>query len=80
MKIMNLAMMFIGHAMLWYMKYQTNTSVEQSITLEEIGQMLLKEFHKLESKLQYITELKEIKQVQNEIVWDYDQRFKYVMG
>jgi hypothetical protein len=29
---------------------------------------------------QYITELKEIKQVQTESVWDYDQIFKDLMG
>jgi hypothetical protein len=80
MKIVQLAMMFRGHALLWYMKYQTTTPTGQSRTLAEIGQALLKEFWKLKSESQYITELKEIKQVQNETVWDYDQRFKDVMG
>jgi hypothetical protein len=40
----------------------------------------LKEFKKPRSKLQYIKKLKEIKQVQTESVWDYDQRFKDLMG
>jgi len=40
----------------------------------------LKGFKKLKFESQYITELKEIKQVQNESVWDYDQCFKDLMG
>jgi hypothetical protein len=48
--------------------------------LEEIGQALLKEFWKPKYESQYITELKEIKQIQTETVWDYDHRFKDVMG
>ena len=40
----------------------------------------MKEFKKPKSKLQYIIELKEIKQVQTESVWDYDQCFKDLMG
>ena len=30
--------------------------------------------------MQYITELKEIKQYPNETVWDFDQRFKTLMA
>jgi hypothetical protein len=33
-KIVQLAMTFRGHALLWYMKYQTTTLVRQSRTLE----------------------------------------------
>jgi hypothetical protein len=73
-------MTFKGFALLWYMKYETTTPSRKSRTLAEIGQALLKEFKKLKFELQYITELKEIKEVNNEIVWDYDQRFKDVMG
>jgi hypothetical protein len=80
MKIAQLAMMFRGHALLWYINYHITTLVGKSRTLEEIGQSLLKEFRKPKSTSQYITELKEIKQVQTETIWDYDQRFKYVMG
>jgi hypothetical protein len=40
----------------------------------------LKEFKKPNSESHYITELKEIKQVQTESVWDYDQHFKDLMG
>jgi hypothetical protein len=48
--------------------------------LAEIRQALLKEFKKPKSESQYITELKEIKQVQTSQVWDFDQRFKDLMG
>jgi len=78
--ISQLAMIFIGRALLWYMKYQTTTLTGQSRTLEEIGQDLLKEFWKPKSESQYIKELKEIKKIQTKTVWDYKQRFKYVMG
>jgi hypothetical protein len=73
-------MKFRGIALLWYMKFQKTTPTKKSRTLAEIGQALLKEFRKSKSQSQYITELKEIKQVKNETVWDYDQRFKDVMG
>jgi hypothetical protein len=49
-------------------------------TLTKIQQALLKEFKKPKFESQYITELKEIKQVRTESVWDYDQRFKDLMG
>jgi hypothetical protein len=42
--------------------------------------VLLKEFKNPKLESQYITELKEIKQVQTKSVWDYDQHFKDVMG
>jgi hypothetical protein len=48
--------------------------------LVEIIQALLKEFKKPKSESQYIIELKDIKQVQTESIWDFDQRFKDVMG
>jgi hypothetical protein len=71
---------FRGRALVWYMKLQSTTPIGQARTLAEIRQALLKEFKKPKSESQYITELKEIKQVQNESVWDYDQRFKDLMG
>jgi hypothetical protein len=71
---------FRGHALVWYMKLQSTTPLGQTRTLLEITQALLKEFKKPKSESQYITELKEIKQVQTESVWEFDQRFKDVMG
>jgi hypothetical protein len=50
------------------------------MTLEEIRKALLKEFNKTKLESQYITKMKEIKQVQTELVWEFDQRFKDVMG
>ena len=50
------------------------------MTLAKIKPTLLKEFKKPKSESQYITELKEIKQVQTELVQDYDQCFKDMMG
>jgi hypothetical protein len=48
--------------------------------LAEIRQTLLKEFKKPKFKSRYITKLKEIKHVQNESIWDFDQSFKDLMG
>jgi hypothetical protein len=61
------------------MKYHTTTRARYSRTLENIKQALLKEFRKLKSESQYITKMKEIKQVHIESVWDYDHRFEDVM-
>ena len=49
-------------------------------TLNEIIIGLFKEFKKLKSEAQYITELKEIKQFPNETIWDFDQQFKTLMA
>ena len=48
-------------------------------TLDGIQKGLLEEFKKQKSEAQYITELKEIKQFPNEMVWDFDQRFNTLM-
>jgi hypothetical protein len=71
---------FIGHGIVWYTKLYSIIRIRQAITLEEIKQALLKEFKNPKSKSQYMTELKEIKKVQRESLWDFDQRFKDVMG
>jgi hypothetical protein len=71
---------FRGSALFWYMKLQSNMPTGKARTLVEIRKELLKEFKKPNSELQYITELKEIKQVKNKSVWDSDQRFKDLMG
>ena len=42
-------------------------------TLDEIQTGLFGEFKKSKSEVQYITELKEIKQFPNETIWDFDQ-------
>jgi hypothetical protein len=62
------------------MKLQSTILAGQVRTLAEIQQALLKEFKKPKFESQYIIKLKEIKQVKNDSVWDYDQRFKDLMG
>jgi hypothetical protein len=62
------------------MKLQSTIPIGQARTLAEIRQALLKEFKKPKSESQYITEMKEIKQVQTELVWDFNQIFKDLMG
>jgi hypothetical protein len=66
-------MTFRDCALLWYMTYHTTTPARQTRTLENVRQALLKEFQKPKSELQCIIELKEIKNIVNESVWDYDQ-------
>jgi hypothetical protein len=58
------------------MKYQSTVPMGQTRTLADIRKALLKEFQKSKSESQCITEMKEIKQLSNESVWDFDQRFK----
>ena len=48
--------------------------------LDEIQMGLFEEFKKPKSKVQYITELKEIKQFPNEMIWDFDQWFKTLIS
>jgi hypothetical protein len=44
--IAQLSTKFIGHALLWHMKYQITTLVGLSRTFEDIGHALLKEFQR----------------------------------
>ena len=59
----------------WFMKFSSN----QSPTLDEIKEAIIKEFKKPKSESQSITELKEIQQRRNKSVWDFDQRFKVLL-
>jgi len=52
----------------------------QHKSLDDITNALITEFKKPKSESQCITELKEIKQLSNKTVWDFDQRFKVLMG
>ena len=49
-------------------------------TLNGIQVGLIAEFREPNSKSQCITEIKEIKQLPTESVWDFDQRFKTLMA
>ena len=66
-----LATTFRDRALTWFMKFSTST--QQPKTIQEIKDELKKEFKKPKSESQCITELKEIKQMPHELVWDFDQ-------
>ena len=53
--IVQLATMFRGCALVWYMNLQRTTPTRQDKTLEEINQELLNEFKKPNLESQYIT-------------------------
>ena len=69
-----------GCALEWLMRFMWVPQGGTMKRLDEIRMGLFKEFKKLKSKAQYITELKEIKQFPNETIWDFDQRFKTLMA
>ena len=73
-----LATTFRDRALTWFMKFLT--SMQQSITIQEIKAKLKKEFKKPKLESQCITEIKEIKQMPHESIWDFDQRFKTLLG
>jgi hypothetical protein len=54
--------------------------VSQPKLLNQIKNVLIAEFKKPKSESQCITELKEIKQRTVELVWEFDQRFKTLIG
>ena len=64
----------------WYMRFIQVLQGTTTKTLDEIRKGLLEEFKKPKSEVQYIMELKEIKQFPNQTVWDFDQRFKMLMA
>ena len=69
-----------GHALIWYMNIiQVRTGTPRK-TLEEFKRGLIEDIRKPKSKVQYIIELKEIKQYPNEAIQDLDQRFKTLMA
>ena len=71
-----LAMNFRGQVLDWYMKFLQVPIGNPNNTLAEIRIGLIDEFKKPKLESWYITELKEIKKFPNELVWDFDQRFK----
>ena len=77
-KSVQLTTTFRDRALTWFMKF--SSSVQQPRSIQEIKDALKKEFKKPKSKSQCITELKEIKQLQHESIWDFDQRFKTLLG
>ena len=68
-----------GHVLDWFKKSMQVPKVTLAKTLDEVRKGLIEEFRKPNCKVQYITELKEIKKFPNETIWDFDQRFKTLM-
>ena len=54
------------------MKY----TIASARTLVQVRTAMIKEFKKPKSESHCITELKDIKQLPTESVWDFDQKFK----
>ena len=75
-----LAKNFRGRALDWYMKFMQVPMGKLMKNLAEIRNVLIEEFQKPKSELQYITELKEFKQYANKSIWDFGQRFKMLMA
>jgi hypothetical protein len=65
-------------ALSWYMKFVT-VSVQPK-SLNDIKTALSVDFKKPKLESQCITKLKEIKQKVTEPVWEFDQRFKTLIG
>ena len=71
-KLVQLVTTLREQALTWYMKY--TSAVPR--TLVQVRTTMIKEFKKPKSESQFITELKDIKQLPTESVWDFDQKFK----
>jgi hypothetical protein len=78
-KIVHLETMFRNKALMWYMKYKATMPIGWIRSLVDIKRDLLKEFQNPKSKSQYVSEIKDIKQQQGKIMWDYDQWFKILL-
>jgi len=65
-------------ALSWYMKLVQG--IAQPKPMNEISNVLVVEFNKRKLESQRITDLKEIKKRIVEPVWEFDQRFKTLMG
>jgi len=76
MKAAQVVTTFRDRALNWFMKFSRG----QPKTLNEIQMALIVEFKKPKSESQCIIEIKEIKQLNSEPTWDFDQRFKVLMG
>ena len=71
---------FRGRALDWYMKFSLVSVRTPQNFLDYIRTGLIDEFKKPKYELKCIAELKEIKQLSGESVWDFDQRFKTMMA
>ena len=69
-----------GHALDSFMKYCIVPLEALQKTLEEIRSIMISEFRKPKFESQCNPEIKEIRQVFKETVWDFDQQFKTLMA
>jgi hypothetical protein len=65
-------------ALSWYMKFSSGSA--QPKPLNEIKTVLSEEFNKPKSQSECITNLKEVKQTMTRPVWEFDYRFKTLIG
>ena len=63
----------------WYMKFSIVPVGFMQKTLDKIQVGMIDEFKKPKSDSKCITEIKEIKQLPIESLWDFDQRIKTLM-
>ena len=75
LKLVQLVTTLRDRALTWYIKY---TTVPR--TLSQVKTTMIKEFKRPKSESQCITELKYIKQLPIESVWDFDQKFKALIN
>ena len=68
-----------GQVLDWFMKFIQVPTRTLAKTLNEDRKGLIEELWKPKSEVQYIIELKEIKQFSNESIWEFDQIFKTMM-
>ena len=69
-----------GHALDWYMKFSIVPVKVVPKTLNEIWLGFIDEFKKVNYESKCIIEIKEIKHLPIEYVWDFNQRFKTLMA
>ena len=75
-KMAQLTTTFRDRALNWFLKY-TN---RQQRSLAEVKGAFTVKFKKPKSKSQCISKLKEIKHKSTETVWEFDQKFKTLLG
>jgi hypothetical protein len=69
-----------GHAMKWYMKDIEPGLQGKEFTLGQVHLKFIAEFKLPQSEKQVLSEVQEIQQREGESVWEYNQKFKDVIG
>ena len=68
-----------GRALDWYMKLSMVLKRIPEKILDQIQVGLIDEFKNIKYESECITEIKEIKKLPMESIWEFDQRFKTLM-